>query len=115
MFNRLFGQKQFSLSYFARKTRLQGWTYDIVEQERPIDQQDKAQHLQPLEGLPSERERDQPNEQGAAGVDRAARGRGDRPGDGEAEEVEAAGDSELVMLNAGKTQGESRSHRHTQC
>ncbi len=63
---------------------------DAVEEESEVDEQGEAEDLQPLESLPAEAERDDPDEEGAAGVDGGARGGGDAARDGEAEEVEAA-------------------------
>lgn len=63
---------------------------DAVEQEGEVDEQGETGNLQPLERLPAEAERDDPDEEGPAGVDGRAGGGADGPRDGEAEEVEAA-------------------------
>lgn len=67
------------------------WVDDLVEQRSSPDQQRETDDLQPLEGFPAQAQRDEPDEERAAGVDRAARGGADLAGDGEAEEVETAG------------------------
>lgn len=61
---------------------------DLVEQRSAPDQQRETDDLQPLEGLPAETQRDEPDEERAAGVDCAAGGGADLARDGEAEEVE---------------------------
>jgi hypothetical protein len=63
---------------------------DAVEQEGEVDEECKPGNLQPLECLPAQAERDDPDEQGAARVDGRPRGSADAARDGEAEEVEAA-------------------------
>ena len=63
---------------------------DAVEQESKVDEQHEAGDLQPLERLPAEAERDDPDEEGAARVDGGARRGADAARDREAEEVEAA-------------------------
>lgn len=57
-------------------------TNEIVEQERAVHQQGKTENLKPLEGLPAEAKRDNPDEESAAGIDGGAGGRADSPGDG---------------------------------
>lgn len=64
---------------------------NVVEQHGAVDEQGEADDLQPFEGFPAEAQADDPDEQRAARVDGAARGGRDGAGDGEAEEVEAAG------------------------
>jgi hypothetical protein len=64
---------------------------NLVEQRRAPDQERETDDLQPLEGLPAQTQRDEPDEQRAARVDCAAGCCGDLARDGEAEEVEAAG------------------------
>jgi hypothetical protein len=63
---------------------------NLIEQRRAPDQQRETEHLQPLERLPAQAQRDEPDEQRAARVDCAAGCCGDLARDGEAEEVEAA-------------------------
>ena len=67
------------------------WVDDLVEQRSSPDQQRETDDLQPLEGLPAQAQRDEPDEERAAGVDCAAGGGADLTGDGEPEEVETAG------------------------
>jgi hypothetical protein len=67
---------------------------DFVEQHRAPDQQRETCNLQPFETLPAQAQRDEPDEKCAAGVDCAARCGGDLARDGEAEEVETAGEKE---------------------
>ena len=55
---------------------------DLVEQRSAPDQQRETDDLQPLEGLPAETQRDEPDEERAAGVDCAARRGADLPGYG---------------------------------
>ena len=69
---------------------------DAVEQEGEVDKQHEAGDLQPLERLPAEAERDDPDEEGAARVDGGARRGADAARDGQAEEVEAAAGSWLA-------------------
>jgi hypothetical protein len=70
--------------------RYRGRIDDLVEQRCAPDEKRETRHLQPFEGFPAEAERDEPDEECAAGVDCAARCGGDLPGYGEAEEVETA-------------------------
>lgn len=70
--------------------RLQRRPHNVVEEERAVDEQREADDLQPLEGFPAQAQRDDPDEEGSAGVDCGARGGADGARDGEAEEVEAA-------------------------
>ena len=64
---------------------------DFVEQSCAPDQQRETDDLQPLERLPAQAQRDEPDEERAAGVDCAAGGGADLSGYAEAEEVETAG------------------------
>ena len=64
---------------------------DLVEQSSSPNEQRETDDLQPLEGLPAQSQRDEPDEERAAGVDCAAGGGADLTGDGEPEEVETAG------------------------
>lgn len=73
---------------------------NTVEEESEVNQQDKAQNLQPLERLPAKAERHNPNKERAAGVDgRAGRG-ADGARDRKPEEVEAAGRKSVSNLAA---------------
>ena len=69
--------------------KLKGRLDNAVEEEGKVDEKDEAHHLQPLECLPAQTERDQPYEQGAAGIDGRASGGADRSCHRDAEEVEA--------------------------
>lgn len=69
---------------------LKGRLDDAVEEEGEVDEQGEADDLQPLERLPAEAERDDPDEERPARVDGRAGGGADAARDGEAEEVEAA-------------------------
>ena len=63
----------------------------VVEQERSVHQERKAQHLKPLERLPTKAQREDPDEERAAGVDGGARCGGDGASHRQTEEVEATG------------------------
>lgn len=63
---------------------------DAVEEEGEVHQQDESDNLKPLERLPAEAERDNPNKECTAGVDGRARSSADRACDRKAKEVEAA-------------------------
>jgi len=88
MLHRLLGQQLLHLLLGLQE--LKGRLDDAVEQEGEVDEEGEAGHLQPLERLPAEAERDDPDEEGPAGVNGRAGGGADGPRDGEAEEVEAA-------------------------
>ena len=93
MLDRLLGQQLLDLLDAEEgKGRLD----DAVEQEGEVDEQHEAGDLQPLERLPAEAERDDPDEEGAARVDGGARRGADAARDGQAEEVEAAAGSWLA-------------------
>lgn len=64
----------------ARETSLQRGLHDIVEQERSVNEEAEADDLEPFEGFPAQAEGDEPDEEGAAGVDCAAGGGGDGAG-----------------------------------
>lgn len=66
-----------------------GWGNDAIEEEGEVDQQDESDNLKPLERLPAEAERDDPNKERTASVDRRARGSADGARDGKPKEVEA--------------------------
>lgn len=78
------------MSPSSGQTSLEWRTNDVVEQEGTINQQPEAGNLEPLEGLPSQTQRDKPDEKGSAGVDCAAGCSRDRASDRQAEEVKAA-------------------------
>lgn len=71
MLNRLLGKELLDL---ADAQKLKGRLHDAVEEEGKVDEQGKAEDLQPLKCLPAEAEGHHPDEEGAAGVDRRARG-----------------------------------------
>lgn len=62
---------------------------DAVEEEGEVDQQDEPDNLKPLERLPAETERDDPNKECTASVNGRARGSADGACDGKPKEVEA--------------------------
>lgn len=64
---------------------------DAVEQKGEVNKQSESNNLEPLERLPSQAKRDDPNEQGPASVDSRPRGGTDAPGDRETKKVEATG------------------------
>lgn len=69
--------------------RLKRWPDQVVEQERAVYQQCETEHLEPLERLPSQTERHDPDEECTAGIDRRARCSRDSARDGQTKEVEA--------------------------
>lgn len=79
MFYGLLGQQL--LNILIGPQELKGRLDDAVEQEGEVDQQGEAKDLQPLECLPAEAERDDPDEEGPAGVDGRAGGGADGPRD----------------------------------
>jgi hypothetical protein len=85
--NGILGQQIILLPF---DTRLHWWLNKIVEQKGSINQQRKSKNLKPLECLPTQAQRDNPDKEGTARVDRGTRGRGDGSSHGETEEVEAA-------------------------
>lgn len=82
MFNWLLPEEEFAFSPVARETGLQRGLDNIVEEERSVDEESEADDLKPFESLPAQAERDEPDEEGAAGVDCAAGGSRDGTGDG---------------------------------
>jgi hypothetical protein len=60
-----------------------------IEEERPVDQHDEPQHLQPLERLPAQEQRGDPDEQRSAGVNSGPGRRAHRPRHRQTEEVES--------------------------
>lgn len=87
MLNRLLRQQ---LLHLADAEELKRRLDDAVEEEGKVNEQTKADDLQPLECLPAETERDHPDEKRAARVDGGAGGGAHRAGYGEAKEIEAA-------------------------
>ena len=79
----------------ARLEESEGRLDDAVEEEGEVDEQREAADLQPLERLPAEAQRDDPDEQRPARVDGRARRGADVARDREAEEVEAAREKEF--------------------
>lgn len=73
-----------------------------VEQERKVDEQDKANNLQPLERLPAKTERDNPDEQGAASVDGRPRGSADAACNRYTEKVETTARDDIVSQQINK-------------
>lgn len=55
-----------------RQQSLERRAHNIIEQKGTVNEQRKASDLQPLEILPAEGQRDEPDEERAAGVDGAA-------------------------------------------
>lgn len=88
VFNRLLGQELFDRFLWFQK--LKGRLHNSIEQEGKVDKQSETGYLQPLERLPAEAERDNPDEKGAARVDGRARRGADGACDREAKEVETA-------------------------
>ena len=88
VFNRLFGKQWCRFS--PSNASLPRDADNVIEKKCPIDKQDKSNNLQPLEGFPSQAERDDPNEERTACVDgrsgRSANGSRDR----ETKEVESS-------------------------
>ena|SRR5690349_12426568 len=62
---------------------------NAVEEESEVNEQGEAYNLQPLERLPAETERNDPNEEGSACIDSRTRGGADTACHGQSEEVEA--------------------------
>lgn len=67
VFHRLLGQQLLDLLLGPQE--LKGRLDDAVKEEGEVDEQGEADDLQPLERLPAEAERDDPDEEGPAGVD----------------------------------------------
>ena len=67
MLDRLLGEEL--LDFLAGAQEVEGRPDDAVEQEGEVDEQGEAGDLQPLEGLPAEPQRHDPDEQGPAGID----------------------------------------------
>jgi hypothetical protein len=74
MLNRILREKDLALSPVARQAGLERGLDNVIEQECSVDEECKADNLEPLEGLPAQAERDKPDEEGTAGVDCAAGG-----------------------------------------
>lgn len=68
---------------------------DAVEQEGEVDEKGKTNNLEPLERLPPEAKRDNPNEQGTASVDGRPGGSANATGNRQTKKVEAPAEREL--------------------
>jgi len=90
MLNRLLRQQLLPPLPVSPHASLQRRPHDIIEQKSPVDKQGEAEDLQRLERLPAQSEGDDPDEEGAAGVDCGAGGGADGARYGEAEEIETA-------------------------
>ena len=77
--------------------------HDIVEEEGAINEHGKSEHLQPLESLPAQTKRDNPDEKGAASVYCRTCGGRDSAGDGETKEVEATVEKPLDCRKEGSS------------
>jgi len=93
MLNRLLGQKLLHL--LLNLQELDRRLDDAVEQKGKVHEECETDDLEPLERLPAEAERDDPDEERTARVNRGAGGGADAARDGEAEKVEA---TENIML-----------------
>ena len=69
----LLGKQDLALALASRQTSLEWRPNDIVEQESAVNEQREADDLEPLERLPAETQRDQPDKEGTGGVDCASR------------------------------------------
>lgn len=87
MLDRLLRQQLLEL--LLRLEEVEGRLDDAVEEEGEVDEQREAGDLQPLERLPPEAQRHDPDEQRPARVDGRPRRRADVARHREAEEVEA--------------------------
>jgi hypothetical protein len=61
---------------------------NAIEQEGEVHKQSKADNLKPFEGLPAQSQRDNPDEQGSAGVDSGSGGSTDTSSDRQPKEIE---------------------------
>jgi hypothetical protein len=77
MLNRFLREKHLRLPL---DTRLERRADQVIKQKRPVHQQRETRNLEPLERLPSESERHDPNKQCAASINRRARSSGDSAG-----------------------------------
>lgn len=84
--NRIMRQKGFGL--LARAQELKRRLDDAVEKEGEVDEQGKAEDLQPLERLPAKAKRHNPDKECAASIDCRTGCGADTARDGEAKEVE---------------------------
>lgn len=78
--NGILGEELFEFARGAQK--LKGRLDDAVEDKGGVDEEAETYNLQPLEAFPAKTKRDDPDEQGSAGVDGGARGGADGAGDG---------------------------------
>lgn len=69
----LLGEQDLALAMASRQTSLERRPDDIVEQKSAVNEQGEADDLEPLERLPAEAKRDQPDKEGTGGVDCASR------------------------------------------
>lgn len=72
-----------------RAERLERRLDNAVEYKRGIHEHGETHNLEPLERLPAQAERNDPDKECPAGIDSRARGSTDIAGDGKTEEVEA--------------------------
>lgn len=91
MLDGLLGKKL--LDFLIDLEELEGRLDNAIEKEGEVDEEAETDDLQPLERLPAEAERNDPDEKGTAGVDGGSRGGAHTTGDGDAKEVEATADN----------------------
>jgi hypothetical protein len=70
---------------------------DIVEKKCTVNEACKTNDLKPFERLPAQSQRDEPDEQSAAGVDGAAGCSGDGACYRETEEIEPSGEGISIL------------------
>jgi hypothetical protein len=88
MLDGVLGQQRLRLPLHARLERRPN---QIVEKERSVHQERKAQHLEPFERLPTKTKREDPDKERATCVDGRARCSRDGAGHRQTKEVEATG------------------------
>jgi hypothetical protein len=110
MLNWLLRQKLWRL--FTGSKELKGWLHQTVEEKGRIDEKYEANHLKPLERLPAQPQRDEPDEKCPACVDGRSRGRTDASRHRQAEEVEA---TIALLVQDAPTRGSSSLSELTQC
>lgn len=91
---------------------LKGRRNDAVEDESEVHQQDESDNLKPLERLPAEAKRDNPNKECTASVDGRPRGSADGARDGKAKEVEA---TRVLLIICGMDVLQHKTKVLTQC